>query len=407
LVAAATAIVLTRPARGGARPARGGAVTCPGGAGHCVFVDGVSIGGRCSDRRSARQARSERTPWCSLRRAVAATPAGWTVTIRGGRYPLLHIADVDRAPKVTLRARAGERVELPQGIVVERSAGFRLQDLHVSSAETISTVLASRHIAIENSEFTRLGLVVRGVRDTTVSRNRFHDLERGVGPDGFDGYAIWANGFVDGGPSDGIDGLVIRGNVFRHIPQDGVQLGGGAERIANVTIEGNDFGFVRRARAGDHPDPIQIIGGHNVVIRSNYFHDSEDAIIAADDVTTGLRVENNLMVGWAGGCIQAQFWNTPGARIVGNTIWRSQCGGLRLAYDPKVGPPPSGIVVRRNIVDRYDAGDPGWVAQRDHNVIVHAARGPGDSGRRPQFADGFRPVGTAARLGAGSTVRPR
>ena len=37
-------------------------------------------------------------------------------------------------------------------------------------------------------------------------------------------------------------------------------------------------------------------------------------------------VADNLMVGWKGGCFQAQFWNTAGARIV-NTDRRSPAGG--------------------------------------------------------------------------------
>ena len=60
----------------------------------------------------------------------------------------------------------------------------------------------------------------------------------------------------------GIDRLLIRGNVFRNIPHDGVQLGGGTDLVRRVTIEGNDFGFVRRAVESDHSDPIQVLGGH-------------------------------------------------------------------------------------------------------------------------------------------------
>ena len=194
--------------------------------------------------------------------------------------------------------------------------------------------------------------------------------------------------------------------MFRNIPQDGVQLGGGTDLVRRVTIEGNDFGFVRRAVESDHPDPIQVMGGHDIVIRSNRFHDSEDALIVKDDVTTGLVVENNLMVGWSGGCIQAQFWNTPGARVVHNTIWRSQCLGLRFASDPNVGPAPTGIVVRRNIIDAYADGGEGFVADQDYNVIVDGPRrGAHDSARRPQFAAGLRPIGQAARLNAGSSLR--
>jgi hypothetical protein len=400
-VVVVVAVVVVATSAGDTRDPR----DCRGASMRCLFVDPDSLGGRCSDKRSVAAVRSAKTPWCSLKRAVTAAPAGSHVAVRRGAYPLLSIKAIDRARAVTLGAYPGERVDLP-GLRVEHSSGFRLHGFHVSSPDTPSSVIASQRIAILSSDFSGQGLILRAVRETTIAGNRIHDLRRPPGPDGFEGYGIWANGFLDGGADDGLDGLVIRRNVFRNIPQDGVQLGGGTELVSRVLIEGNDFGFVRRAVESDHPDPIQVMGGRGIVIRSNRFHDSEDAIIAKDDVTTGLVVENNLMIGWRGGCIQAQFWNTPGARVVHNTILRSTCLGLRFATDPEVGHAPSGLVVRRNIIDSYEAGEPGWVADQDYNVIVHGRRsGPHDSGRRPQFERGLRPVGTAARLRAGSSLR--
>jgi hypothetical protein len=380
---------------------------CPTPDAGCTFVDRDSLGGRCSDRRTAAVARSEATPWCTLRRALRAAPAGSTVVVRAGRYPWLHIADQHRDPAITLRAHQGERVVLPDGFAVERSSGFRLQGFRMTSRENVSTVVASERVAILGGDFSPLGLVVRGVRDTTIARNRIHNLQRGIGPEGFDGYGIWANGVVDGGPADGTDGLVIRDNTFDHITQDGVQIGGGTDLVTDITIQGNEFGFVRRGREADHSDPIQIMGGRGIIIRDNYFHDSEDAIIAADGITEGLKVINNLMVGWKGGCIQAQFWNTPGAQVLHNTIWRSQCLGLRFAFRPEIGPAPSGIVVSHNVLDSYDPGDPTWITVQDHNAILHGPRRAQDRGGPPGLTKDFRPGGLAARLHAGSTVRIR
>jgi hypothetical protein len=378
---------------------------CRGASMRCLFVDQGSLGGRCSDKRSVAAVRSAKTPWCSLKRAVTAAPAGSHVAVRRGAYPLLSIKAIDRARAVTLGAYPGERVELA-GFAIEGSSGLRLRGFHVTGQSGQSSVVGSRRISISDSDFSGEGLILRAVRDTTIVGNRIHDLRRPPGPEDFKGYAIWASGSIDGGPTGGIDHLLIRRNVFHNIPNDAVQLSGGRDLVRRVTIEGNDFGFVRRAVESDHPDPIQVIGGDDIAIRSNRFHDSEDAIIVKDDVTTGLVVENNLMVGWSGGCIQAQLWNTPGARVVHNTIWRSQCLGLRFAYDPNVGRAPTGIVVRRNIVDTYADGGEGFVADQDYNVIVDGPRrGAHDSGRRPQFADGFQPRGQAARLKAGSSLR--
>lgn len=320
----------------------------------------------------------------------------------------MRIIGLQRRRAVTFQAALGERVVLGHGFEIERSSGFRLRGFHVGGAGGVSTVIASRRITITRADLTGAGIVMRGVRATTISDSRIHDLARPPGAESFAGYGIWANGYVDGGSSDGLDGLVVRRNVFRHIPQDAIQVGGGPTRVSHVTIDHNEFGFVRRVVEADHPDPIQILGGRHIVVRSNYFHDSEDAIIVSDDTTTGLRFENNLLVGWPGGCIQAQFWNTPGARIVGNTIWRSQCVGLRLASDRAYGAPPRGIVVRRNIVDSYAGGEPAWVAGQDANIIVEGPlRGPRDTRSQPALSAALRPVGQAVQLHAGSSVHVR
>src|SRR4051812_31990930 len=47
-----------------------------------LVVDGSSLGGVCDDARSAEEARSYQTPWCTLARALAAAPRGSTVHVR-------------------------------------------------------------------------------------------------------------------------------------------------------------------------------------------------------------------------------------------------------------------------------------------------------------------------------------
>src|SRR5918992_1858775 len=75
-----------------------------------LYVDRYSVGGRCSNARSAAQAASPRTPWCSLKRAVAAAPSGSTVLVRAGRYPELEVEDDrHRSTWVTLRRYPSER----------------------------------------------------------------------------------------------------------------------------------------------------------------------------------------------------------------------------------------------------------------------------------------------------------
>ncbi len=371
----------------------------------CLYVDATSVGGPCNDRRSIAEVKSPETPWCTLAHAVRAAPSGSEIAARRGAYPLLSLTNIDHPRAVTIGVYPGEQAVLA-GIAIAGSSGVRLRGFRVRSPSGPSSVVGSRRISILANDFSGGGLVLRAVRDTTIARNRIHDLRRPPGDEGIEGYGIWANGSLDGTRKGGIDRLLIRGNVFRNIPQDGVQLGGGTDLVRRVTIEGNDFGFVRRAVETDHSDPIQVLGGRDIVIRSNRFHDSEDALIVKDDITTGLVVENNRMVGWRGGCIQAQLWNTPGARVVRNTIWRSTCLGLRLAYDPAVGPAPTGIVVRGNIIDSYADGGRSVVRDQDYNLIVQGPRrGPHDSGGPARFGARFQPVGVAAGLKAGSSLR--
>lgn len=336
---------------------------------------------------------------------MAAAPAGAVVLIRQGSYPQLTVNRRAWSRPVVFAPFPHERVTLPSGFDIEYSRGVTLRSLRVTDTSGESLVLASQNISIKGSNFTGTGMIIRADRRIAITGNVIHDLSRGAASDGFAGYGIWANGYLNGGSGDGLDHLTIAHNVFRGIPQDAIQVGGGHDRVSNVLIEGNDFGPVRRAIQTDHPDPIQIIGGRTVTIRSNYFHDSEDAIIVKDDVTTGLVVSNNLMVGWPGGCIQAQFWNTPGARVTNNTIWKSACLGLRFATDPSVGPDPRGLVVMRNIVDSYSLPDSRWVADQDDNVILKGPRlGRHDTARTPQLTSTFGVTGWARRAGLGASV---
>src|SRR5687768_16441234 len=55
-----------------------------------LYVDAGSVGGACSDSRTAEQV-TQSTPWCSLGRAAAAAPSGSTVLVRGASYPSLTV----------------------------------------------------------------------------------------------------------------------------------------------------------------------------------------------------------------------------------------------------------------------------------------------------------------------------
>src|SRR4029077_5915108 len=70
-----------------------------------------STGGACSDARTAAQAASPATPWCSLVTAAMKAPSGSSVLVRGGSYPYTRIDGAGRTPAtamITMAAYPGE-----------------------------------------------------------------------------------------------------------------------------------------------------------------------------------------------------------------------------------------------------------------------------------------------------------
>jgi hypothetical protein len=62
-----------------------------------LTVDQDSIGGQCSDQRSAAGVDAS-APWCSIPQATRAAPDGSTVQIRAGAYPRTDIAGAGQRP---------------------------------------------------------------------------------------------------------------------------------------------------------------------------------------------------------------------------------------------------------------------------------------------------------------------
>jgi Right handed beta helix region len=377
-----------------------------------LYVDRASIGGRCNDHRSP-GAVSKSKPWCSLGRAVAAAPAGSTVLVRAGSYGRFNVLKQRRGSQMVVKAYPGEKVNLPGGFKIQRSSNFRVEGFRLNSRTFPSSVIQSSHIEIVRNDISPQGLHIRAVKNSLIEGNRIHDIPRldpkPVFPQGgTDGNGITANGQWDDGPQDGIVNLTIRNNVIRNTTRDGLQLGGGAKRVRNVLVEGNEFADIRRANDVDHPDGIQVLGGDQIRIRGNFFHDSEDAMFIADDWTRNLVIENNLMVGGFGGGIQLQMKMTPGARVINNTFWNSSYRALRFA--PQSGD-PTGLVLKNNIIDKLESDDPAWFAEADYNLIASGPlRGAHSIRTRPRFAnpevgrDGYfrNPTAGSYLLAAGS-----
>lgn len=102
ITAVATALVLAA-----------GAAVAFDGADPVLWVDRDSIGGACSDERSAEEASSESSPWCGIGRALEAAPSGSTVLVRGGSYPEVAAGfDGGRTSLVSFRAFEAAQVDV-------------------------------------------------------------------------------------------------------------------------------------------------------------------------------------------------------------------------------------------------------------------------------------------------------
>jgi len=180
---------------------------------------------------------------------------------------------------------------------------------------------------------------------------------------------MWVNSYITAtDPDNGLQGLVIRGNTFRNIPEDGIQMGGGNfYGTRNVLIEGNTFDTVRAVSSAAHSDSIQIIGGDRITVRANTFRHVQNACMWGDDDLTNSVVENNLMIGdtdtQGGTGILCQIWDAPNLVVRNNTIIQyGTYPGLLLRSS-------GSALVENNIVNKY-SWESGVTVTNKNNLTV-------------------------------------
>jgi Right handed beta helix region len=370
-----------------------------------LYVDGHSVGGRCSDARTPAQARHAATPWCTIAHAAAAAGPRAQVLVRRGRYPAPSIDGVRRRSTVTLAPKPGERVTLG-GLTISGSSRIRVRGFTIRGGHE-STIELSSDVELAGNDISRRGVFVYASRHVSLVDNRIHDISQDAS-DFQSGYGVYANGMWQ--PNDrrnGLDGLRIVGNRILRVSQDGIQVGGQRPNMRDVTIERNEIAYVNAARApgaGNHSDGIQLIGADGAVIRGNSIHDADECILVKDDVATGLVLEHNLLVGSGSGqghCVQ--IYDAPRARIVANTFWQESTDwpqALVIGYGGLAR--PVGTIVRDNIINKYQLENPAWVRQ-DYNLIGSGpVIGPHDLRGLPRFTGGFRLAPGSPGAGAAS-----
>jgi hypothetical protein len=321
-----------------------------------VFVDVSSFGGKCSDARSAAQASSPARPWCTLTHAVAAAPAGATVIVRGGQYPVLRVSGSrHRQDYLTIQAARGERVRLA-GLHIDNSSYLRLRSIIFESAPNV--VAGATHIRLLGITTNR-GVAIRaGASDVQVVGSRISNPC---------GYGIV---FSASPNTPTIDNVAIVDNHLYRIGRDGIQ----AKRFRNLRIVGNEIEGVARARCTpkEHSDVLQTVhGGDNLTFANNFVHDNAAGLLFKDGTVTNLVIQNNLIV-QGRDQFAAQVYGAPGLRMLNNTVWNNK-------YGVNIKDGTTGATIVNNILQSLRTTDKRLYRIEDFNLLSLWARQQGDS----------------------------
>jgi Right handed beta helix region len=300
----------------------------------------------CSDSRSADQAASPATPWCTLGRAVAAAPSGSTVLVRGGSYPELNVAgDRHRSGMLTLKAHPGESVSL-DGIDIGTSSLLRVEGFRVTSPSDLRA--GAERIEIVGNDFAGHRLWVTDTVNVLIEGNHIHDIPAS------------ASGKIGIRDLRGI-GTVIRGNRIENLAEDPIQV----TEVTGGLIESNTLLNAHPVN-GEHTDCIQILGADGLTIRGNYIRDMEHCLMFTDFVAVNVTIENNVVSAIESTGMKASGTGNPGLRVINNTFFDSGNG-----VDLRTGHP--GGVVSNNIFEKVSDLDEQPVAE--HNLITAPTAG--------------------------------
>lgn len=354
-----------------------------------AYVDRDSIGGRCSDRRSAATAASAATPWCSLGRAVQAAPSGTTVLVRRGSYPRLSVQGVRKTRFVTLRSAPGETATL-HSFTLTNSSYLRFQGLRISGRSNL-IFFGNDHIDMVGNDLT-VATQVRPSTNLRFERNRIHDLP---GPPGKpeDGVGLW----IVTGEQGPIRDVLIRGNRFARLPNDAIFTD--ADR---VRVERNTFEHIESpSNDWAHADVFQGMGANDVTIRGNFARDNDSGILNTIARVHGWKIENNVF-------LRSESWplqldnEQEDLTIANNTFWGG--GPVLLRWNDDQPRNPRGFVIVNNIFNRLDyalelnIAVEGWNIVAENPLRNRFGRGT-RVGVRPRFAD---PAKDDYRLASGS-----
>jgi len=372
----------------------------PGASSRTLYVDAASIGGRCSDARSA-AAVTIATPWCSVAAAAAAAPGGSVVFVRAGRYPELDLRSYAPAAPVTFEGYGSELPEI---------AGMSIG----SSGAPLSRNFAFEHLRFTNSvaltNFSDANLSYDEISLTEVPPSSCSGPPRTgtcavrtpsalvLNPPG-DNFTFADNYVHDGdlgiltrqpGTLTPFQNVAVDHNTFQH-------MGGVVMHVYDARgwrVSGNEFaddGIYANIDPDVHPDAVHLVGAADgVVLDGNYVHSTVGGrgflMEPAGAVDRNVVVDNNVLV--TGDFLLRVAGAATGLRIVNNTLWGTEAGsGNGLDIQGQA----SGTVLENNIIRSFQADPGATFAKADYNAIAQRfggglpRRGRHDTRRMPRF----------------------
>ncbi len=354
------------------------------------YVDGNSVGGTCSDARTAAQAASATTPWCSIAVAASAAPDGSDVLVRAGTYPSVAVAGVINSAYVRFKPFGAEKPVL-DGLRITNSTFLRFERFRITESTYLDQ---ASDIQLVGNDVSPQEISIIVASNLLIEDNTIHDLTMDIDPATSHcrpprcGYGVR----IQRGTN-----VTIRNNRFQRIPADGIQSG----TATNYLIEGNTFeditAFVDPA---EHCDSIQFYrGSDGATIRANTFRRTRGPLLGSTEAAAPQRdlvIENNLLISqtdWG-----LQIYNAPRLKLVNNTVWDARLGVV-LRDATQIAEKTTAAVAINNIFEFFDA-QAGMFSREDYNLVGTGLRGGAhDLSGPPRFVD---PVALDYRLAGGS-----
>jgi hypothetical protein len=218
------------------------------------------------------------SPGADIGAAISSAAGGAEICLNDGSYGGVKLSGVNKSSMVTVRSLNGA-AKVNVGLLSLDNVAY----VHLKAVTFTGGVLRGHHLQI--TESTGAAYLLNGVSQVLkvygtvpnaailIDRVKYINIPNPCTNNAcVEGRISILGG---GNPS----GITISNSHFAGGNSDGIQVGGNA---GAVQIVGNEFTNIMAA-SGTHTDSIQLYGqGPGTVIKGNYFHDTENGIMAGD-----------------------------------------------------------------------------------------------------------------------------